>query len=518
MAWSDQGDRLAITINRQKHSFIGLFTPGDPCLQWLDPAFDRDCQPVWSPDGKHIAYYRCHGITPDAADLLFSNYSDPFELRIADSHTLQSHCVWLSPEDHGLSIQEGVRPLLWQDNLQVLFSHEATAWDHIYRLDINTWVIESLTEGQYLVQSYGLDRHNKQLYYTHNNNNLHGYHLARLNLDNGNHEDLQSLLPGESIVSLPVPVMSGEALGVIICSRSQPMIPGIIKSQEKTVTLYEQAEYQKVARHFVDIEPVSFSSSDGLMVHGQLFKPKGSGPFPALLTVHGGPWCQTLAGFNALFGLSQLYACCQYLANQGFVVFSLNYRGSSGYGKAFRHPGPYFWNGASEYQDVVAARHWLAKRPDVDGKRIGIWGKSYGGYLTAMALARNSDLFIAGVDIEGCHHIPRELRQKHWGSELFTLHAGEEADVAQKRSQIALESSPWHYLDSWRSPVLLIHPDDDRNVQFEESQQLFHELRKRKVSVEGMAIPNEVHSFLRHKPWVDSYIRSIDFLKHYLNP
>ena len=135
-----------------------------------------------------------------------------------------------------------------------------------------------------------------------------------------------------------------------------------------------------------------------------------------------------------------------------------------------------------------------------------------------MGLARNSDLFKAGVAIEGCHHFPREFRQKHWSSEKFSLIAPEQADEVKARAQQALESSPWHYLDQWNSPVLLIHPDDDRNVQFEESQRLFHALRERDVDVEGLAIPDEVHTFLSHKPWVLGYQKLADFFKRHLKP
>ncbi|AMO55598.1 hypothetical protein GZ77_09310 [Endozoicomonas montiporae] len=161
----------------------------------------------------------------------------------------------------------------------------------------------------------------------------------------------------------------------------------------------------------------------------------------------------------------------------------------------------------------------MARRQgNIDANRIGLWGKSYGGYLTAMGLARNSNLFKAGVDIEGCHHFPREFRQKHWNSSKFELTAPEDMDEIRARSQRALESSPWHYLDGWTSPALLIHPDDDRSVHFEESQRLYHALRERNVEVEGLAIPDEVHTFLTHKPWISSYQRLSDFFKRHLKP
>ncbi|WP_062268625.1 prolyl oligopeptidase family serine peptidase [Endozoicomonas arenosclerae] len=516
LSWSDQGDRLAMTVTRYRHSFIGIHSPGQDRIQWLNPSFDRDIQPTWSADGQHIAYLKCHGVKPDITDFWFNSFSDRFELWVINTNSMKARRYWQCPEEHGLSLQEGDRPITWVNESQLLFSHEASGWDHVYRLDIDRRQVEALTEGEYLLHSYAVDRHGGWLYFTHNEGKHHGYHLSRLNLNNGSEEDLQSLLPEGSIAFQPVTVASGNAVGLIMGGDQQPLIPVLIKPDEQQVLCFGQPAYETGCRGFHKVEGISFQSKDGLEVHGQLMKPEGKGPFPALLTLHGGPWCQTVAGFSNWHGLSYVYAFCQYLVSQGFLVLSLNYRGSSGYGKAFRQPDPYCWNGATEYQDVQAAGEWLANRLDVDAQRIGIWGKSYGGYLTAMALARNSDMFKAGVDIEGCHHFPREFRQGHWNSEKFFCIAAEEIDEARERAQKALESSPWHYLDTWQSPVLLIHPDDDRNVHFEESQRLYDELRKRNVTVEGMAIPDEVHSFLRHSPWVEGYRRAEQFLKKYL--
>ena len=100
---------------------------------------------------------------------------------------------------------------------------------------------------------------------------------------------------------------------------------------------------------------------------------------------------------------SNAYAVNQYLAAHGFVVLSVNYRLGIGYGRAFHHPEHAGYAGAAEYQDVVAGARFLQSLPSVDGKRIGVWGGSYGGYLTALALARNSDIFKAGVDLHGVH-------------------------------------------------------------------------------------------------------------------
>ena len=520
ICWSEQGQQLALTVNRDKHSFIALYTPGQTTLQWLDPSFDRDCQMTWSPHGDKIAFLRCHGPKPDIGLLWFSDFSDRFELRVADVASLDSKSYWLCPEGQGISLQEGSRPILWLNNDELIFSHEASGYDHIYRVDTHKGsrkkAVTSLTSGDFIVHSYGLSRSSEWLYYTHNQNSPHGYQLARINLNNGEQEELQKQLPENSIPFSPTPIFSDGKIGLILASPELPLSPAIFDPQTGELTLHQHSDYERVSQQFCKIEKTVLKAPDGLELYSQLFRPDSPGPHPALLVFHGGPWRQTIAGFNSRHGLSYVYASCQYLAQQGFVVLSLNYRGSSGYGKAFRQPGPYFWKGACEYQDVLTAGYWLAEQQDVDAERIGVMGKSYGGYLTAMSLARNSNLFKAGVDIEGCHNIPRELRQPHWGSELFTLNCGETFEEVQERSQIALESSPWHYLDSWTSPLLLIHPDDDRSVQFEESQALYHELRKRKVDVEAMVIPDEEHTFLRHQPWVVSSQRALTFFqKHF---
>ena len=521
ISWSEQGNQLALAVSRDKHGFIALYTPGQPALQWLDPSFDRDCLLTWSPNGDKIAFLRCHGSKPDIGLLWFSDFSDRFELRIADVTSLESKSYWLCPEDHGISLQEGRRPVLWLNNDELIFSHEASGFDHIYRVDTQKAgkkkAVTSLTSGDFVVHSYGLSRSSEWLYYTHNQSNPHGYSLARLNLNNGEQQELQKWLPENGISFFPTPIFSDEKVGLVLASPSLPLSPAILDPQTGDLTIHQHSDYQQLSEQFCKVEKTVLKAPDGLEIYGQLFRPDTPGPHPALLVFHGGPWCQTLAGFSNWHGLSYVYASCQYLAQQGYVVFSLNYRGSSGYGKAFRQPGPYFWKGACEYQDVLTAGYWLAEQQDVDAERIGVMGKSYGGYLTAMSLARNSNLFKAGVDIEGCHNIPRELRQPHWSSKLFTLDAGETLEEIQERSQVALESSPWNYLDSWTSPVLLIHPDDDRSVQFEESQQLYHELRKRKVEVEAMVIPDEEHTFLRHQPWIASSQRAIAFFKKHFH-
>ena len=146
------------------------------------------------------------------------------------------------------------------------------------------------------------------------------------------------------------------------------------------------------------------------MIHGQLFQqPDGVAAKPGVIFVHGGPPRQMLLGWSYMRYYANAYAVNQYLAAHGFVVLSVNYRLGIGYGYDFQHPANAGWTGSSEYQDVAAGGRYLAGLPGVDPQRIGIWGGSYGGLLTALGLARDSDLFKAGVDIHGVHDWSRDI-------------------------------------------------------------------------------------------------------------
>jgi dipeptidyl aminopeptidase/acylaminoacyl peptidase len=245
-------------------------------------------------------------------------------------------------------------------------------------------------------------------------------------------------------------------------------------------------------------------------LHGQLFETGGiqrAKPKPALIFVHGGPPRQMLLGWHYMDYYSNAYAVNQYLAAHGFVVLSLNYRLGIGYGRAFHQPDHAGYAGAAEYQDVLAGARFLKSLPAVDGTRIGIWGGSYGGYLTGLALARNSDIFKAGVDLHGVHDWSRLLEA--WIGKPGARYEKGDRDAAIK---VAFESSPDAAVDGWKSPVLLIQGDDDRNVPFGQTVDLARRLAAHQVPFEELVIPNEIHGFLRHATWLRVDQATVEFL------
>ena len=254
------------------------------------------------------------------------------------------------------------------------------------------------------------------------------------------------------------------------------------------------------ARRFAAPEPVMFRAGDGVEVHGQLFRAPGQGKRPALVYVHGGPRRQMLLGFHPSGYYSHAYIMNQHLAAAGYDVLAVNYRSGTGYGLAFRDAPGIARDGAAEYRDIVAAGRWLTARSDVDPARIGVWGGSWGGYLTALALARDSDLFAAGVDYHGVHSLLRPVPNS----------LSPDAQAAAR--QLQWTSSPIADIDRWRSPVLLIHGDDDRNVDFSQSLLLARELAARRIPYRELVFPNERHSFFRHAHWLESLRATRAFL------
>jgi dipeptidyl aminopeptidase/acylaminoacyl peptidase len=337
-------------------------------------------------------------------------------------------------------------------------------------------------------------------------------HIVRVPVDKAQPE---VLTPGSGLEWTPVVTGDGQNIAFIGATAQRPPLPAVmpINGGQPTWIGADRIPRDFPTDQLVTPRQVVFKSPDGVEVHGQVFeKSGGASKKPAVVFVHGGPPRQMLLGWHYSDYYANSYAMNQYLASQGFVVLSVNYRLGIGYGRDFQHPASAGSQGAVEYTDVKAGANYLRTLPEVDGKRIGIYGGSYGGFLTAMALARNSDLFAAGVDIHGVHDWTTERARGIMNRERF-----EQPPDLDRALNVAFRSSPVSYVSSWKSPVLLIHGDDDRNVRFSQTVDLERRLSKAKVPYEVMIIPDDTHHFMRHANSVRADSATADFLKRKLH-
>jgi dipeptidyl aminopeptidase/acylaminoacyl peptidase len=502
LRWSPDGSKLAFVSNRGDHSFVGVYDMAGKTVRWLAPGVDSDTQPAWSPDGTRVAFLR---IPARKVFPLFrpNRETQPWSLLVADVATGRATTVWSAREGFGSAFHEieAAKQVVWGAGDRLVFPWEGDGWLHLYSVSSSGGEATLLTPGDFEVESVVPTPDRRELLVVSNQGDIDRRHLWRVPVAGGSPI---AVTRGEENEWMPAVTPDGKTLAYI---RSGPRRPAQAMVRMGSGEARELAPGTVPAdfpeSELVVPEPVIYSAADGLRIHAQLFRPRDLKPGerrPALIFLHGGSFRQMILGWHYNSYYNKAYGMNQYLASRGYVVLAINYRAGIGYGLKFREAENVGAAGAAEFNDVLGAGLYLRGRPDVDPDRIGLWGGSYGGYLTALGLARASDLFAAGVDFHGVHN---------WNVGIRNFIPDYAPTPEEER--LAFQSSPMASLDTWRSPVLLIHGDDDRNVAFSETVDLAEELRKRKVDVEVMVLPDEVHGFLRHASWVAAYHAAADF-------
>jgi acetyl esterase/lipase len=256
------------------------------------------------------------------------------------------------------------------------------------------------------------------------------------------------------------------------------------------------------------MQPVVYQSRDGFTIHGYLTVPPATGGknLPAVLLVHGGPWSRDRWGY---------YDIVQWLANRGYAVLQVNYRGSSGYGRKFVIASYKEWGGKM-HDDLVDGVNWLVERGIADPKKIAIMGASYGGYATLVGLTFTPDVFVAGVSRVGISNLISEVESTppYWRAYriLFPRRVGDpitEQDFLKSRS-------PLFFVDRIKAPLLIGHSANDVRVVAQESEQMVEAMRKANKPVQYVLYDDEGHSLRRPENKLHFYAKAEEFLARYL--
>ncbi len=569
--WSPDGKKIAFVSNREDHSFIVVYTVATRSISYLAPSVDFDANPMWTADGRQIVFTRRPGLPfgqqgqqggggigiPDGpafnpnqgrggrgrgaqeptspaaqqaaariAGLTRATFRGGYTLSLwkADIATTEAEEVWHNePDDRlitainnsrlagnhvvfPLNAGGGGRGGRGQQPQPEETARPADEWDRYYSIDIGVRnskpVLLTTTDGLIEDQtSVEISADNKTLYYSTNARDIDRRHIWAVPVAGGAPWQVTG---GEGIETSPTPLASGKTLVTQSADWKRPQSIGLWKLAPSTTLTAQTWVFPSNAQlknfpldQHVQPAAVTTKAADGKEVFNQLFVPKGLAPGekrPAIIFVHGGPARQMLLGYHYMHFYHWAYGINQWLADQGYVVMSVNYRSGIGYGRSFRQAPNTGGRGNAEYQDVLAGGKYLQSHPNVDPERIGIWGLSYGGVLTGQALARNSDLFKAGVDLAGVHL---------WGSSI-------------EPDSVSFQSSVVGAIDGWKSPVLLVHGDDDRNVAFQQTTGLVQLLRPRNVEYELIVFPDDTHESMLHSRWMYTLDRMEKFLSKHL--
>jgi len=505
--WSPDGRQIALVSARGDHSFIAIYDFGRDRVRYLAPSADRDGMPRWSPDGRRIAFVRLPGVREKLP--LIPVRPVPWAIWVADAAGGEAKEIWHSGKEATDSFPQGSaeKSFHFAGNDQLLFASEQDGWNHLYSVAASGGAPALLTPGSFEVEDVALSPDRRSVILSSNQQDVDRRHLWRVSLEGGKP---QPLTQGETMEWSPVETGLG---GQVVCLGSSATVPAMpihVTPQGRELMGQEALPADFPSRQLVVPRQVVFKSEDGLEIHGQLFVSAGrTQPGPALIFTHGGPVRQMMLGFHYMYYYHNAYAMNQYLASQGYVVLSVNYRLGIMYGRSFREADNASWRGAAEYKDVVAGAKFLQSQATVDPKKIGLWGGSYGGYLTALGLARNSDLFAAGVDMHGVHD---------WSVFLPRWENRPGAPDAKEAEKLAFDSSPDAAVSGWKSPVLLIHGDDDRNVPFGQTVDLAQRLREQHVPFDELIFPDETHDFLMWEDWIRAYKATASFFDRNLKP
>jgi dipeptidyl-peptidase 4 len=528
--WSPDGSKIAFVSNRGDHSFIVVYDVASHSIDYVSPSVDHDTSPTWSPDGTRLAFIRRPGTPfgrqshdgpgslgnppgPASETARAAQGGGPLRIApipgmqnatfrgghtltfmVADLRTGEAREFWRNePNDRVFPNVSGIR---WAGE-SAIFQHEPEEWVRYYAvaIDGSTPRPLELTPGEGAVETVGVSADGRTLFYATNVGDIDRRHIWSVPTSGGNAVQLTT---GTGIEMNPTPLASGRHVAVLSSSHDRPLSVTLVPTTGGAPdVIFPVLTPEFPARAHVVPQAVTLNAQDGFEFYNQIFVPTDIRPGerrPAVVFVHGGPPRQMLLGYHYSEFYHMAYAVNQWLASQGYVVISVNFRLGIGYGRSFRTAPNTGARGNAEYLDVLAAGQYLQQRDDVDPERVGIWGLSYGGVLTAQALARNSDIFKAGVDMAGVHL---------WGSSL-------DPDA------LSFQSSPISAIEGWTSPVLIWHGDDDRNVQFSQTTGLVQLLRARDVHYELIIYPDDTHATMLYRRWLHTWNAVEDFLRRFL--
>lgn len=434
-----------------------------------------------SRDGKWFAWSTTR-MNQKSRDFLICN----LETGKTDTFFTQTDTAWINPFD-GF----GFSP----DSKTLAFSHEMTGWNHIYLYDLQSKSIRQVTTGNFEVDFFIWNPGNKdELFLTSTENSPFNRQIWKLNVKTGERRGLTSSDGVRTNISVSE---DGNTLCYFKTSLSEPGDIWIFNSKtskETQITHSVPASFSSFKKTLPEIKWIK-NRETNTEFPAQIFLPDQFSPektYPAVIFVHGAGYLQNVLNHYGYYWREYLFN--QYLAQQGYVVLNIDYSGSAGYGREKRI-SIYKDMGGADWRDCVAAANYLTQSGLADSSRIGIYGGSYGGFLTLMSLFKSPDVFRAGAALRSV---------SNW--ELYNRWYTEQRLGSLKENKAIYEkTSPVTYAAGLKNHLLLLHGMVDDNVLFHDVVQLSHKLILLNKKFDMMYYPSESHSFKDQKAWRHQY-------------
>ena len=383
----------------------------------------------------------------------------------------------------------------WIDETNFWFQSEATGYSHLYRINVVTGEKRALTSGKYEVQQTQLSKNKKYFYLTTNEFHPGEQQFYRLSVNGGSAERITTMAGANQATISP-----DEKYIAILYSYSNK--PWELYLQENTPGgKLEQITTKAMSDEFKsyswrDPELITFGARDGAQVYARVYRPTTAAPGnPAVVFVHGAGYLQNAHRWWSSYFREYMFN--NLLADNGYYVIDADYRGSAGYGRDWR-TAIYRHMGGKDLDDNVDAVNYLIKNYGVDPKRVGIYGGSYGGFITLMALFTTPDVFAAGAALRPV----TDWANYNHGYTSNILNEPYNDSLAYRKS------SPYYFAEGLKSPLLICHGMIDVNVHFQDAVKLTQRLIELgKDNWEIAPYPLEDHGFVEPSSWTDEYKR-----------
>lgn len=467
---------------------------------------------VWLEMGPETEFYiRTLKWSPQGDRLLLDKVSKPQKDRwilLADPDAGEVKEVFHESDTAWVSSISG--ECYWaEEGKTIIFTSDKSGYNHVYRIPADGGEPEQLTSGDWEAREIELSPDGRFVYFFSSEIAIRERHLFRLDLRTGKKERLSlrqgwfspPRRGGENLVA-----RDGKRVVLYYADNTTPwdyyLVDLTKKGELKRITdstLPTFSEYDLQRPEFFTFP----SEVDGQTIHALVWKPIDFDPirkYPLIVHIHGAGYAQAVCDYWSRGNLFH-----QILAQEGFVVVTLDYRGSSGYGRKFR-VDVYRHLGHLDLEDAVSAVNYLNGLGYVDTSRVGIWGWSYGGFLTNMAMFKSPDVFKVGCSVAAVNDW--ENYNLWYTTERFNF--PQEDSIAYKRS------SPVHFAEGLKGKLLLIHGMADSNVHFQDTVQLIFRLVKDSKDFDVMIYPREEHGFKRDESYVHVFTKILEYFKTHL--